>query len=578
MGRRVEVGEPEGVVEHAGVDRLGCRGRTARAAGRCVVRRRPGWARGPASRSRNLRSPRAQRLERRRSPARARRGERAVQDVAGHPAGARPCPRSAAAGSARGRGYRRTASLGWGHVLEPSGPGPRARRGGRAVPPRRDRHDPERAEGRARTSRPRSRRPRARRRVGPRLPDLDRTDLPFVTIDPPARSTSTRRSTSSATAAATSCTTRSPTSRPSSQPGDPIDLAAHARGETLYGADSKVPLHPTGAVRGRGLAAARPGAARPAVDDPRRRHRRGHRRAGRAGPGAVDGQARLRRRPAGRSTTAQPARPCSCSRRSASSGSEREAARGGISLPLPEQEVDIDGDQWSLEFRSLIPAESWNAQISLLTGFARGVADGLRPGRAPPYPAAAGPARRPAAAPHRPGAPHRVAGRAALPRLRPQPRLRQARRGRDDHRLHAAAARQRVRRLRRRDARRPDARALASEYAHVTAPLRRLGDRYAGEICVALCAGTDVPDWVLAKLHDLPEEMKDAGRRAHAVRVGGARPGRGRRAPGPGGGAVRGRRSSTSTTRTRRGAPSPCRIRPSRHGSPRATPYRWARR
>ena len=35
--------------------------------------------------------------------------------------------------------------------------------------------------------------------------------------------------------------------------------------------------------------------------------------------------------------------------------------------------------------------------------------------------------------------------------------------------------------------------ALASEYAHVTAPLRRLGDRYAGEICVALCAGTDVP-------------------------------------------------------------------------------------
>src|SRR6476619_8633826 len=48
----------------------------------------------------------------------------------------------------------------------------------------------------------------------------------------------------------------------------------------------------------------------------------------------------------------------------------REAARGGISLPLPEQEVDIEGDQWSLAFRSLIPAESWNAQISLLTGFA----------------------------------------------------------------------------------------------------------------------------------------------------------------------------------------------------------------
>jgi exoribonuclease R len=56
--------------------------------------------------------------------------------------------------------------------------------------------------------------------------------------------------------------------------------------------------------------------------------------------------------------------------------------------------------------------------------------------------------------------------------------------------------------------------ALASEYAHVTAPLRRLGDRYAGEICVALCAGTEVPDWVLTRLHELPQLMKDGGRRA----------------------------------------------------------------
>ena len=56
--------------------------------------------------------------------------------------------------------------------------------------------------------------------------------------------------------------------------------------------------------------------------------------------------------------------------------------------------------------------------------------------------------------------------------------------------------------------------ALASEYAHVTAPLRRLGDRYAGEICVALCAGTEVPAWVAARLSELPDVMKDAGRRA----------------------------------------------------------------
>ncbi len=61
----------------------------------------------------------------------------------------------------------------------------------------------------------------------------------------------------------------------------------------------------------------------------------------------------------------------------------------------------------------------------------------------------------------------------------------------------------------------PQHAALASEYAHVTAPLRRLGDRYAGEICVALCAGTDVPGWVLEKLPELPETLAGSSRRAN---------------------------------------------------------------
>ena len=48
----------------------------------------------------------------------------------------------------------------------------------------------------------------------------------------------------------------------------------------------------------------------------------------------------------------------------------REAARGGISLPLPEQEIDVRGEHWTLSFRSQLPVEEWNAQISLLTGMA----------------------------------------------------------------------------------------------------------------------------------------------------------------------------------------------------------------
>ena len=61
----------------------------------------------------------------------------------------------------------------------------------------------------------------------------------------------------------------------------------------------------------------------------------------------------------------------------------------------------------------------------------------------------------------------------------------------------------------------PEHAALASEYAHVTAPLRRLGDRYAGEVCLALCAGTEVPGWVLDRLDTLPKTLQASGHLAH---------------------------------------------------------------
>ena len=57
------------------------------------------------------------------------------------------------------------------------------------------------------------------------------------------------------------------------QPGDPVDVEAHRRGETLYGADSKVPLHPP--VLSEDAASLLPDRARPgaAVDHRGRRHR-----------------------------------------------------------------------------------------------------------------------------------------------------------------------------------------------------------------------------------------------------------------------------------------------------------------
>jgi exoribonuclease R len=57
--------------------------------------------------------------------------------------------------------------------------------------------------------------------------------------------------------------------------------------------------------------------------------------------------------------------------------------------------------------------------------------------------------------------------------------------------------------------------AIAAEYAHTTAPLRRLVDRYAGEASVALCAGEEVPGWVREALPGLPETMRESARRAN---------------------------------------------------------------
>jgi exoribonuclease R len=56
--------------------------------------------------------------------------------------------------------------------------------------------------------------------------------------------------------------------------------------------------------------------------------------------------------------------------------------------------------------------------------------------------------------------------------------------------------------------------AVAAPYAHVTAPLRRLADRYATEVCLALHVGTAVPDWAAAALPELPPVMAASGRRA----------------------------------------------------------------
>ncbi len=59
--------------------------------------------------------------------------------------------------------------------------------------------------------------------------------------------------------------------------------------------------------------------------------------------------------------------------------------------------------------------------------------------------------------------------------------------------------------------------AVAAPYTHCTAPLRRLVDRYAGELCVAAAAGAAAPGWAQEALATLPHEMREGTRLANSV-------------------------------------------------------------
>ncbi|GAA1976430.1 RNB domain-containing ribonuclease [Nocardioides panacihumi] len=355
--------------------------------------------------------------------------------------------------------------------------------------------------------------------ANPRLPDLDRTDLPFVTIDPASsmdldQALHLERSGDGYTVRYAIADVAAFV-----EPGDPVDVEAHQRGESLYGADSKIPLHPK--VLSEGAASLLPDQVRPALlwtialDA--------------TGDGTSVHVERARVRSVAKlsydgvqemfDTDSFDGPYADSLRLLKEIGEKRQAlevARSGVNLPLPDQEIAIKGDQWRLEYRSLLPVEDWNAQLSLLTGF--GAASlmvyaeiGVLRTLPPPDPRDIKRLHRTARAlgldwPAEqlypdfirtldPTDPKQAAMVVACTRL-----LRGSGYAAFDGALPAQTEHS----------------ALASEYAHVTAPLRRLVDRYAGEVCVALCADQPVPEWVRTALPALPDTMRESGRRAGA--------------------------------------------------------------
>jgi exoribonuclease R len=348
----------------------------------------------------------------------------------------------------------------------------------------------------------------------PRLPELDRTDVPLVTIDPPGSMDldqalhlerrdggGYRVHYAIADVAAFVAS------------GDAVDAEAHRRGETLYGADSRIPLHPT--ELSEGAASLLPEQLRPALLWTIDLDAQGEIAAIDVRRARVKSRARLDYTGVQQQLDAGTADPLwSLLREVGELRQRREQARGGISLALPEQEISVKDGRWQLEYRVNQPVEDWNAQISLLTGMAaaqlmvKGKVGLLRT-LPPPAPDAIARLKLTAQVLGIPWAaaqgypdfirsldPSRDAHVAMLTACTTV--LRGAGYAAFDGELPAQ----------------PMQSALAAEYAHATAPLRRLVDRYVGEVCVALCAGQPVPDWARAALPALPELMAEADRRA----------------------------------------------------------------
>ncbi|MDQ3403606.1 MAG: RNB domain-containing ribonuclease [Actinomycetota bacterium] len=182
--------------------------------------------------------------------------------------------------------------------------------------------------------------------------------------------------------------------------------------------------------------------------------------------------------------------------------------RGAVELQLPEQEVEPDGDGWRLVLRPRTQVDAWNAEISLLTGMAAAkimLSVGIGVLRTLPDPDenAVQWLRRSA----------KVLG-VDWPKGQSAAELLA---GLDPSRPEALALFMDATRLLRGagytvfDGAAPELSThagIAASYAHVTAPLRRLVDRFGTEICLAVCAGQEVPESVRAALPALPDLME----------------------------------------------------------------------
>jgi exoribonuclease R len=353
----------------------------------------------------------------------------------------------------------------------------------------------------------------------PRLPDADETAIPFVTLDPAAsmdldqafhierRGDGYRVRYAIADVGAFV------------EPGGPMDIEAHERGETFYAPDENVRLYP--AVLSEGAASLLPDQTRPAVVWTMDVDETGEGTGVHVHRGLVRNRAKLDYVTAQQELDGGTAgEQLRLLREVGVLRLQREDRRGGVSLPLPEQVITQEDGAYGLRFRAPLPVEGWNAEISLMTGMAAAelmLTGGIGLLRTVPP---ADPDRleslRLMAKALKVEWPADVSYPSFIRSLSPVI-ARQAALLVESTTLLRGSGYVSF------DGEPPDAplhSALASAYSHTTAPLRRLVDRYVGELCLALSNDVEVPEWVRAELPALPEVMARSGGRSGQYEAG----------------------------------------------------------
>lgn len=290
--------------------------------------------------------------------------------------------------------------------------------------------------------------------------------------------------------------------------GDVIDTEAWRRGSTLYLPDGKASLYPP--VLSQGAASLLPEGPRPAVVFAVRVAPDGGVTLDGAERSIIQSRAKLaydrvdeRDLPEGFAELARRV-------------SQAEAARGASRVDPPEQEVEkLANGKYRLTFRATLKSEEQNAALSLAANMA--IADALLAHKTGLFRVMA------------------MADDKEIRRLRNTAKalgldwpkatgLRDFQRTLDPDDARQASMMLEIRRAGNgasyvpyKDGMTPWHEAMSATYAHATAPLRRLADRYVVDATLAIANGQPVPDSVTAAFAKLPKVMARADGRAAQI-------------------------------------------------------------